>query len=100
MDEQSELRLELKRDFTEFLDQDFGRETGSGRYVKRVDDIIKAYPQTNRVRLEVDLQGEAAAPPPLPPTAAAPPNGRRQRAPLCCQLQASKRRCSSLYRPV
>ncbi|PSC70868.1 DNA replication licensing factor MCM3 [Micractinium conductrix] len=56
MDEQSELRLELKRDFTEFLDQDFGRETGSGRYVKRVDDIIKAYPQTNRVRLEVDLQ--------------------------------------------
>lgn len=58
MDEQSELRLELKRDFTEFLDQDFGRETGVGRYVKKVDDIIKQYPQTNRVRLEVDLQGE------------------------------------------
>lgn len=58
MDEQSELRLELKRDFTEFLDQDFGRETGAGRYVKKVDDIIKQYAQTKRVRLEVDLQGE------------------------------------------
>lgn len=56
MDEQSELRLELKRDFTEFLDQDFGRQTGSGRYVKKVDDVIKQYPQTKRVRLEVDLQ--------------------------------------------
>ena len=58
MDEQSELRLELKRDFTDFLDQDFGRETGVGRYVKKVDDIIKQYPITKRVRLEVDLQGE------------------------------------------
>lgn len=58
MDEQSELRLELKRDFTEFLDQDFGRETGEGRYVRKVDDIAKQYPQTKRVRLEVDLQGE------------------------------------------
>lgn len=58
MDEQSELRLELKRDFTEFLDQDFGRETGEGRYVRKVDDIVKQYPQTKRVRLEVDLQGE------------------------------------------
>lgn len=56
MDEQSELRLELKRDFTEFLDQDFGRETGVGRYVAKVDDIIKHYTQTKRVRLEVDLQ--------------------------------------------
>ncbi|KAL4433110.1 hypothetical protein ABPG77_006537 [Micractinium sp. CCAP 211/92] len=56
MDEQSELRLELKRDFTEFLDQDFGRETGEGRYVRKVDDIVKQYPQTKRVRLEVDLQ--------------------------------------------
>ena len=58
MDEQSELRLELKRGFTDFLDQDFGRETGVGRYVKKVDDIIKQYPVTKRVRLEVDLQGE------------------------------------------
>lgn len=71
MDEQSELRLELKRDFTEFLDQDFGRETGVGRYVKKVDDIIKQYAQTKRVRLEVDLQGARAAAswwslPPLP----------------------------------
>lgn len=57
MDEQSELRLELKRDFTEFLDQDFGRETGVGRYVKKVDDLLKQYSQTKRVRLEVDLQG-------------------------------------------
>ena len=61
MDEQSELRLELKRDFTEFLDQDFGRETGVGRYVKKVDDIAKQYPQTKRVRLEVDLQGAPGA---------------------------------------
>lgn len=58
MDEQSELRLELKRDFTEFLDQDFGRETGQGRYVQKVDDLLKQYPQTKRVRLPVDLQGE------------------------------------------
>ncbi|EFN53439.1 hypothetical protein CHLNCDRAFT_25737 [Chlorella variabilis] len=56
MDEQSELRLELKRDFTEFLDQDFGRETGQGRYVQKVDDLLKQYPQTKRVRLPVDLQ--------------------------------------------
>ena len=61
MDEQSELRLELKRDFTDFLDQDFGRETGVGRYVQKVDDLIKQYPQTKRVRLEVDLQGEQPA---------------------------------------
>jgi DNA replication licensing factor MCM3 len=56
MDEQSELRLELKRDFTELLDNDFGRETGAGRYVKKIDDIIKQYPTTKRVRLDVDLQ--------------------------------------------
>lgn len=71
MDEQSELRLELKRDFTEFLDQDFGRETGAGRYVKKVDDIIKQYPQTKRVRLEVDLQG-APRPPSSRPQLQAP----------------------------
>ena len=61
MDEQSELRLELKRDFSGLLEEDYGRETGVGRYVKRVDDIIKQYPQTKRVRLEVDLQGAMAA---------------------------------------
>lgn len=29
------------------------------RYVKKIDDIIKQYPTTKRVRLDVDLQGEA-----------------------------------------
>ena len=58
MDESSELRLELKREFTDFLDQDFGRETGEGKYVRRVGDIVKHYTQAKRVRLEVDLQGE------------------------------------------
>jgi hypothetical protein len=81
MDEQSELRLELKRDFTEFLDQDFGRETGVGRYVQKVDDIIKQYSQTKRVRLEVDLQGE------LPIDGAA----LARRTNSCCLLRLSPR---------
>lgn len=82
MDEQSELRLELKRDFTEFLDQDFGRETGVGRYVQKVDDIIKQYSQTKRVRLEVDLQGE------LPIDGAA----LARRTNSCCLLRLSPHR--------
>lgn len=86
MDEQSELRLELKRDFTEFLDQDFGRETGVGRYVQKVDDIIKQYSQTKRVRLEVDLQG-------APTAAPSRSNSRR----LCLPWLTSRRACC---RPV
>ena len=61
MDFASEEHLVIRREFGEFLDSDFSRETGVGRYVKRVDDIIKQYPQTKRVRLEVDLQGAMAA---------------------------------------
>lgn len=58
MDEYSESRVEAKRDFTDFLDSDYGRATGEGKYVKMIDDIIKYYPTTKSVRLEVDLQGE------------------------------------------
>jgi hypothetical protein len=58
MDEQTELKQELKRDFAEFLDQDFGVETGEGKYVRKVEDIVKQYAITKRVRIEVDLQGE------------------------------------------
>lgn len=57
MDQNSELRLELKRDFGDFLDQDFGEETGKGKYVKRLGDLMKHYAQTQRARLEVDLEG-------------------------------------------
>lgn len=56
MDDSSELRQELKRDFGDFLEQDFGRETGQGKYAQRIDDIVKHYTTTKRVRLEVDLQ--------------------------------------------
>jgi DNA replicative helicase MCM subunit Mcm2 (Cdc46/Mcm family) len=52
----NELRLELRRDFGDFLEQDFGRETGEGKYVRRVDGLIKAFPTTHSVRLDVDLQ--------------------------------------------
>lgn len=57
MDADQEQRLELKRDFTEFLDSDFGAQTGQGKYVQAIADIIKHYATTKRVRLEVDLQG-------------------------------------------
>lgn len=58
MDEQTEQRLELKRDFTEFLDSDWGRQTGKGKYVEAIADIMKAYPTTKVVRLDVDMQGK------------------------------------------
>ena len=58
MDENSELRSELKRDFREFLEQDFGFETGQGKYAKQIEEILKQYTTTKRMRLEVDLQGE------------------------------------------
>lgn len=57
MDEQSELRQELKRDFHDFLEQDFGIETGQGKYAQQIADILKQYPTTKSVRLAVDLQG-------------------------------------------
>ncbi|GAB4814312.1 hypothetical protein N2152v2_001358 [Parachlorella kessleri] len=56
MDEQNEMRLELKRDFTEFLDSDFGLQTGRGKYMEAIGNIMKQYPVTKRVRLEVDMQ--------------------------------------------
>ena len=58
MDELSEVRRELQRDFKEFLDQDFGAETGAGKYAQQMQDIIKHYSTVKRVRLAVDLQGE------------------------------------------
>lgn len=57
MEEVSELRQELKRDFRDFLEQDFGTDTGQGKYAQQIQDIMKQYPNTKRVRLEVDLQG-------------------------------------------
>ncbi len=53
----SELHSELKRDFREFLDHDFGGQTGSGKYHEQVRGILKKFPETKSVRLDVDLQG-------------------------------------------
>lgn len=61
LDEVSEARLEAKRDFAELLDSDYGRETGEGLYVKKIDDIIKKYSETKTIRLDVDVQGVAGA---------------------------------------
>jgi len=58
MEELNDLRLELKQDFRDFLEQDFGTETGQGKYAHQIQDILKQYPITKKVRLEVDLQGE------------------------------------------
>lgn len=57
MEEVDELRLELKRDFRDFLEQDFGSSTGQGKYMEQVHDILKDFPSTKSVRLCVDLQG-------------------------------------------
>ncbi len=61
MDELSDLRLELKRDFTEFLEQDFGIETGQGKYAQQIATILKDFATTKRLRLGVDLQGGRSA---------------------------------------
>lgn len=53
----TELRLELRRDFADFLDNDFGRETGQGKYAQKIDELMKQYEKTKTVRLDVDLQG-------------------------------------------
>jgi hypothetical protein len=53
----SELHSELKRDFREFLDHDFGGQTGNGKYHEQVRGILKKFPETKSVRLDVDLQG-------------------------------------------
>lgn len=57
MDDLTILREELKRDFRNFLEQDFGAETKQGKYINQIQDILKQYPTTKKVRLEVDLQG-------------------------------------------
>lgn len=74
MDEYSEARLEAKRDFADFLDSDYGRDTGEGKYVKKVQDLAKKYTASKSIRLDVDVQGEAreawfdgAAEPPVLP---------------------------------
>lgn len=56
MDEQAELRLELKRDFRDFLEQDFGLETGQGKYMEQIQHVLRQFPTTKAVRVEVDLQ--------------------------------------------
>ena len=53
MDEAAESRLENKRQFQEFLQHDFGHN----KYALQMQDILKQYPTTRRLRLEVDLQG-------------------------------------------
>lgn len=52
MDEQSEHRLELKRQFSDFLDQDHGL----GDYPDKIKALLtKENVQRNRLRLEVDV---------------------------------------------
>ena len=53
MDEVAELRQEIKRDFRDFLEHDFGHS----KYAQQIQDILKHYPTTHKLRLEVDLQG-------------------------------------------
>lgn len=57
MDEATEIRLQLRREFTDFLDHDFG----SGTYVKRIEAALESSTDpkagiVNDVRLEVDVQ--------------------------------------------
>ena len=52
MDEQSEHRLELKRQFSDFLDQDHGL----GEYPDKIKALLtKENVQRNKLRLEVDV---------------------------------------------
>jgi hypothetical protein len=51
-------RNDLKAQFRDFLEQDFGGATGEGVYVRKVDELIKNHATTKAARLEVDLQGE------------------------------------------
>ena len=51
MDDQSEQRLQLKRDFGEFLDRDHGR----GPYLAKIDDLLKRYSEGGPLRLLVDM---------------------------------------------
>lgn len=52
MDEQSERRLELKRQFSDFLDQDHGL----GEYPDKIKALLtRENVQRNRLRLEVDV---------------------------------------------
>lgn len=57
MEDRSDILQELKRDFRDFLDQDFGAETGQGKYAQQISKILKDYSTTKKVRLDVDLQG-------------------------------------------
>ena len=52
MDEQSEHRLELRRNFQDFLDADYGQ----GEYLDRIKTLLtKENVSKNRLRLEVDI---------------------------------------------
>lgn len=51
MDDHSEQRLQLKRDFSEFLDRDHGR----GPYLEKIDDMLKMHADGGPLRLEVDM---------------------------------------------
>lgn len=57
MNEQDHLRLELKRDFREFLEHDFGAERQGGKYLDQVRGILKTFHASKAIRLDVDLQG-------------------------------------------
>ncbi|KFM25074.1 DNA replication licensing factor MCM3-like protein 3 [Auxenochlorella protothecoides] len=56
LDDSNVARLEAKRDFADFLDSDYGRDTGEGKYVKKIEDMMKKYPTTKTIRLDVDVQ--------------------------------------------
>ena len=58
MNDLGDAHTQLKREFGDFLENDFGLETGQGKYALQLQDIIKQYPTLKRMRLEVDLQGE------------------------------------------
>jgi len=51
MDDSSEQRLQLKRDFGEFLDLDHGR----GPYLAKIDEMLKKYQDGGPLRLLVDM---------------------------------------------
>lgn len=57
LDDNTVARLEAKRDFADFLDSDYGRDTGEGKYVKKIEELMKKYPSTKTIRLDVDVQG-------------------------------------------
>ena len=61
MDDHSEQRLQLKRDFSEFLDRDHGR----GPYLTKIEELLTKHEQGGNLRLEVDMNDLQAHDPDL-----------------------------------